>query len=145
MCMCQLQQQFFVILKKKTKVTLYLQLNMSRGGHQSNPRLGSTPYNCPVVPGSGNAPLTPRPVSQRPNQSISLQHVLDDVRRVLEEERKLKEEVRRMGHEVVRIGEDCKKIYDLLKSQAESSFTIENSGYKVCSKVKKKITSIQFV
>lgn len=108
---------------------------MSRGAHQStSSRLGSTPYTR--QPGSGapgsNVPATPRPSVPRPAcQPISLKNILDDVRHVVEEQRKLREEVRRMGCETVRIGEDCKKIYDLLKSQAESSFTIENSGYKV--------------
>ena len=63
--------------------------------------------------------------------TVSMQQILNEVRRGLEEQKKVKEEVRRMGQEMCKIREEYKKLNELLKLQAESSFNIESSTYKV--------------
>ena len=72
----------------------------------------------------------PESTSTNPN-SVSLPQILDEVRRGLEEQKKIKDEIRRMGTEVGRIREEYKKLYELVKTQADASFTIESSVYKV--------------
>jgi len=88
----------------------------SRGAHQ---RLGSNPYQRVQVPPGTITPNSSRgvtsvvPPSTRPSQTISMQQILDEVRRGLEEQRKVRDEIRRMGQDISRIGEDCKKLYEM--------------------------------
>ena len=42
----------------------------------------------------------------------------------------MRDDVRRMGHEIVRFGEDCKRLNEMYKSQAETSFSVDTSGHK---------------
>lgn len=62
---------------------------------------------------------------------VSMQQILDELRRGFEEQKKVKEEIRRMGQEMGKLREEYKKLNELLKSQTDSSFNIESSVYKV--------------
>ena len=85
--------------------------SLGAGPNQQQGRHSSVTPNTRPVSSSGTRAVsnsnTTRPVqSPRP---VSLQQILDEVRRGLEEQRKVKEDVRRMGLEVQKIADEYKK------------------------------------
>lgn len=58
--------------------------------------------------------------------------LLGEIRRGLDEQRKVKEDVRRVGLATNRLEDAIRQLGDTIKENAEQSFSVETSIYKVC-------------
>ena len=61
------------------------------------------------------------------------QKTLDEIRCGTEEQKRMKEEIRRLSNVVSKLEEGLKSLNDELKQMMETSFTIDNSQYKVAN------------
>ena len=91
------------------------------------PGASSRTHPSPAAPTRHDGTPPSRPVSA----NVTLQEICDEVRRGYEEQRKLKEDMRKIGQDIQKIVNEFKELNQMLKSQAESSFSIESSVYKV--------------
>jgi hypothetical protein len=62
--------------------------------------------------------------------TVTLEQILDELRRETVEQRKYKDEIKKVGQMVAKL-EEYRKLNHQLKQQADAVFTVETSGYKV--------------